>query len=88
VFDHLFSFSAFPCVFALLPDRKKLTYQQLFKELKNIAASMNRMWKPDEIVTDFESSLMPAIAAEVNLSQFLYLIILVFLFILVSRICA
>lgn len=56
----------FPCVFGLLPDRKKATYQTLFHELKNVAASMNRIFKPERIISDFETSLRPAIAAEVN----------------------
>ncbi|CAF2157458.1 unnamed protein product, partial [Rotaria magnacalcarata] len=54
----------FPCVFGLLPDRKKSTYQQLFQELKDVAVSMNRIWKPDPIISDFETSLIPAISAE------------------------
>ncbi len=67
-----FSFSGFPCVFGVLPDRKKSTYQQLFQELKNVAGSMNRIWKPERIITDFETSLIPAIAAEVNPFDHLY----------------
>ncbi|CAF1578757.1 unnamed protein product [Rotaria magnacalcarata] len=56
--------TGFPCVFGLLPDRKKSTYQQLFQELKDVAVSMNRIWKPDPIISDFETSLIPAISAE------------------------
>ncbi|CAF2869516.1 unnamed protein product [Rotaria sp. Silwood2] len=55
---------AFPCVFALLPDRKKPTYQQLFKELNAVAVSMGRTWKPEQIMSDFETSLIPAVSAE------------------------
>ncbi|CAF2678261.1 unnamed protein product [Rotaria sp. Silwood2] len=54
----------FPCIFGLLPDRKKSTYQCLFRELKSVAATMNRVFKPEQIITDFESSLMPAISVE------------------------
>ncbi|CAF0911499.1 unnamed protein product, partial [Rotaria sordida] len=54
----------FPCVFALLPDRKKLIYQQLFQELNAIALSMGRTWKPEQIMSDFETSLIPAVSAE------------------------
>jgi hypothetical protein len=60
------SSSGLPCVFGLLPDRKKTTYQELFRELKSVAASINRIFKPERIITDFESSLIPAIRAEVN----------------------
>ncbi|CAF2142131.1 unnamed protein product [Rotaria magnacalcarata] len=56
--------TGFPCVFGLLPDRKKSTYQQLFQELKDVAVSMNRIWKSDRIISDFETSLIPAIFAE------------------------
>ena len=61
----LFLASDFPCVFGLLPDRKKNTYQTLFQELKNVAASMNRIFKPDRIISDFETGLRAAIPAEV-----------------------
>ncbi|CAF4181989.1 unnamed protein product, partial [Rotaria sordida] len=54
----------FPCVFALLPDRKKLIYQQLFQKLNAIAVSMGRTWKPEQIMSDFETSLIPAVSAE------------------------
>jgi hypothetical protein len=51
-----------------LPDRKKSTYQQLFQELKSIAVSMGQAWQPEQIMSDFEASLMPAVAAEVKIS--------------------
>ncbi|CAF4462764.1 unnamed protein product, partial [Rotaria socialis] len=69
-FDQIFTIHglkfdcAFPCIFALLPDRKKSTYQQLFKELNAVAVSMGRTWKPDQIMSDFETSLIPAISTE------------------------
>ena len=59
-------FIDFSCVYGLLPDRKKTTYQQLFKELKNIAALTNRLFQPERIISDFEVGLMPAVAAEVS----------------------
>ena len=59
------SLLAFPCVFALLPDRKKSTYQRLFQELNGIALSIGRTWRPEQIMSDFEASLIPAVAAEV-----------------------
>lgn len=61
-----FSSSDFPCVFGLLPDRKKATYQQFFQELKALATSMSRLWKPERIISDFEASLIPAVASEVK----------------------
>jgi len=61
-----FSIIDFTCVYGLLPDRKKTTYQQLFKELKSVAALTNRLFKPERIISDFESGLMPAVAAEVS----------------------
>jgi hypothetical protein len=51
-----------------LPDRKKSTYQELFQELKSIAVSMGQTWQPEQIMSDFEASLMPAVAAEVKIS--------------------
>ncbi|CAF1687858.1 unnamed protein product, partial [Adineta ricciae] len=48
-FDQIFTIHglkfdcAFPCIFAVLPDRKKATYQELFQEVKSIAASMGLM---------------------------------------------
>ena len=60
------TFAGFPCVFGLLPDRKKSTYQHLFRTLKEIAESMNRLFKPDRIMTDFESSLFSVLAHEVS----------------------
>ncbi|CAF4145951.1 unnamed protein product, partial [Adineta steineri] len=69
-FDQIFTIhclkfeSAFPCVFAVLPDRKKSTYQELFKELKSIAISMGQIWQPEQIMSDFETSLMPAVSTE------------------------
>lgn len=56
----------FPCVFALLPDRKKTTYQFMFQELKRLAWSTNRILQPERIITDFETGLIPVIAIEVN----------------------
>jgi len=49
----------------VLPDRKKSTYQELFQELKSIAASIGKTWQPEQIMSDFETSLLPAVAAEV-----------------------
>jgi hypothetical protein len=62
--------SALPCVFGLLPDRKKSTYHVFFEELKGLAVSMGRLWKPERIITDFEASLIPLIATEVKKTLF------------------
>ncbi|CAF1024575.1 unnamed protein product [Adineta steineri] len=50
------------CVFALLPDRKEATYQLLFQESNVVAVSMGQTWRPQQIMTDFETSLVPAIS--------------------------
>ncbi|CAF1581636.1 unnamed protein product, partial [Didymodactylos carnosus] len=69
-FDQVYTIHAlkfecsFPCVFGLLPNRNKSTYQQLFQELKDVAASMNQIWKPERIITDFETSLIPTISSK------------------------
>jgi len=49
-----------------LPDRKKNTYRTLFRELKDIAVSTNRIFKPDRIISDFETGLRAAIPFEVT----------------------
>ncbi|CAF4462608.1 unnamed protein product, partial [Didymodactylos carnosus] len=56
--------TSFPCVFGLLPDRKKSMYQQLFKVLQDLAISMNRTFKPNRILSDFKPSLILAVASE------------------------
>jgi hypothetical protein len=45
---------------------------------------MVRLWRPDQIITDFEISLIPTISAEINPTEFLYINMPVF--IIVSRI--
>ena len=56
---------AFPCVFGLLPNRFKSTYQFLFSELKAIAAQMNMAFEPKTIMSDFEPALMNVLKVEV-----------------------
>jgi hypothetical protein len=51
---------------------KKNTYQQLLQELNTVAASIGRTWKPEQIMTDFESGLIPAISAEVKIIDHFY----------------
>ncbi|CAF4373375.1 unnamed protein product, partial [Adineta steineri] len=61
-FDIPDGYENLPCVFALLPGRKKATYQLLFQELNVVAVPIGRTWKPQQIMTDFEISLIPAIS--------------------------
>ncbi|CAF4646427.1 unnamed protein product [Rotaria socialis] len=61
---HCFFYVGFPCVFGILPDRKRITYQELFKILKDFAISINRKFEPTRILSDFESGLISAIANE------------------------
>ncbi|CAF4869734.1 unnamed protein product [Rotaria socialis] len=69
-FDQVFTIHAlkfetsFPCVFGILSDRKRITYQELFKILKDFAISINRKFEPTRILSDFESGLISAIANE------------------------
>ena len=69
----------------MLPDRKKSTYQELFQELKSIAVSMGQTWQPEQIMSDFEASLMPAVSTEVKISISLSDIST---FVLVSYVCS
>ncbi|CAF3480707.1 unnamed protein product, partial [Rotaria sp. Silwood2] len=52
----------FPCVFGVLPNRKRTTYQELFKILKNFAISRNLTFEPARILSDFEPGLIAAVA--------------------------
>lgn len=61
-------FIDFPCVFSILPNKKRSTYLELFNELKNLAAELNRSFQPSRILTDFESSILSLIPTEVNLN--------------------
>ena len=69
----------------MLPDRKKSTYQELFQELKSTAASLDQTWQPEQIMSDFETSLMPAVSTEVRISISLSDIST---FVLVSYVCS
>ena len=69
-FDRFFHYPifllGFQCVFSILPDRKKCTYQELFRELKNAATAMGRMFQPERIMSDFETGLVAAVSTEVK----------------------
>jgi len=69
----------------MLPDRKKSTYQELFQELKSIAAYMGQTWQPEQIMSDFETSIIPAVSTEVKISTSLSDIST---FVLVSYVCS
>ncbi|CAF1941364.1 unnamed protein product [Rotaria magnacalcarata] len=56
--------TSFPCIFGVLPDRKSTTYQHLFKILKGLAVSMNRTFKPALVMSDYEASIITAVANE------------------------
>ncbi|CAF3074723.1 unnamed protein product [Rotaria sp. Silwood2] len=60
----LFFIAGFPCAFCILPNRKKYTYLEMFKELKNLATQLNRTFEPARILTDYEPSIIRAISAE------------------------
>ncbi|CAF4419126.1 unnamed protein product, partial [Rotaria magnacalcarata] len=69
-FDQVFTIHAlkyetsFPCIFGVLPDRKRTTYKHLFKILKGLAVSMNRTFKPARVMSDYEASIITAVANE------------------------
>ncbi|CAF1631582.1 unnamed protein product, partial [Didymodactylos carnosus] len=54
----------FPCVFALLPRRKRNTYVKLFRYITDNAIRLNTVFNPTRIMSDFESGLKAAIVAE------------------------
>ncbi|CAF0960239.1 unnamed protein product [Adineta steineri] len=49
-----------PCVFALMVNKKSVTYRQIFFELKQKAAERNKSFSPQLILTDFESGFQKA----------------------------
>lgn len=59
---------AFPCVFGLLPNRLKTTYQFLIHELKCIADQMKLEFAPKVVMSDFETALVGVVKTEVNVS--------------------
>ncbi|CAF1654014.1 unnamed protein product [Rotaria magnacalcarata] len=56
--------ATFPCVFGLLPNRLKLTYQFLFHELKSIAIQMKLDFAPKIVMSDFEPAFMGVVKTE------------------------
>ena len=57
-----------PIVYALLPDRKAITYVHVFGVLFAEAQRLNKTFDPSIIMTDFETGLSKAISLEVSLS--------------------
>lgn len=56
-----------PIVYALLPDRKAITYVHVFSVLFAEAQRLNKTFDPAIIMTDFEPGLSKAICLEVSL---------------------
>ena len=50
-----------PCIFALLPNKKLITYETLFKKIKEIVGELNRM---QTIKADFEKAVYSACEKE------------------------
>ena len=50
----------YPCVYALLPNKREETYNRLLENLKTLAAARNIALTPREIMTDFEIGFMNA----------------------------
>lgn len=48
--------SSFPCIYALLPDRRQETYSRLFNVIKELQPS----FEPNIIMTDFERAAINA----------------------------
>ncbi|CAF0897485.1 unnamed protein product [Rotaria sordida] len=53
-----------PVLYALLNDKKAHTYTLLFRALKSAAKEMNMKFKPDRIISDFESGIVSTIKKE------------------------
>ena len=56
-----------PVAFCLMSNRKASTYVELFQRLKEEAVAKNENFEPKRIVTDFETTLVPAVRQEVRI---------------------
>lgn len=66
IFVNVFSIMiGVPVVYALLPDRKAITYVYLFNVLIDEAKKLHTKFEPSLIMTDFEGGLAKAISLEV-----------------------
>jgi hypothetical protein len=61
----LFSTSSL-CVLGLLPDRKEAHYQSLLQSLNVLAALLTLVRKPERVIFDFATSLVPAVVTQVK----------------------
>ena len=59
-----------PVVYALLPDRKAITYVYVFNVLLSEARKLGKNLQPSLVMTDFEGGLTKAIALEVRYPRF------------------
>ena len=57
-----------PVIYALLPDRKAVTYIHLFNVLFAEAEKLQKRFDPSLIMTDFEPGLCKAISLQVKYS--------------------
>ncbi len=53
-----------PVVYCLLPDKTTATYNNMFRHIHNECVARGLQLDPATFLTDFESGIMPAIAAE------------------------
>ena len=65
-----FIFIGVPVVYALLPDRKAITYVYVFNVLLSEARRLGKNLHPSLIMTDFEGGLTKAISLEVRYPRF------------------
>lgn len=59
-----------PVVYALLPDRKAITYVYVFNVLLSEARKLGKNLQPSLIMTDFEDGLTKAISMEIRHPRF------------------
>ncbi|CAF2058936.1 unnamed protein product [Rotaria magnacalcarata] len=75
IFDQIYTIhsikyeQSFPCVFGLLPNRLKSTYQFLFFELKAIAVQMKPDFTPKLVMSDFEPALIGVLKAKFSTAK-------------------
>jgi hypothetical protein len=62
------SFVGLPCVFALMLNKKGVTYPKIFFQLKQIVSERQKQFSPKLNVTDYESSVLPVVKNEASSS--------------------
>lgn len=70
IHKYLCIFVGVPVVYALLPDRKAITYVYVFNVLLSEARKLGKSLQPSLVMTDFEGGLTKAISLEVRYSRF------------------